>query len=817
MSIPLGSAWAGVELRLDKLEAGVQAALKDMEGLERGMKARAESIKTNVGRELETLGRTLALGVAAPLAALGTAAIKAATDMDSLKRGLTAVSGSSRETERQLVRLKEVAKLPGLGFEEAVRGSIRLQAAGMSAKEAERNLMAFGNAIAIVGGGKNELDRVTFSLTQLANRTTGFGEEIRELQTNLPQIRQIMLKVFGTADSELIGKAGITGRQFVDAIAKEFEKLPKMTSGIKNSFENASDAAKQALAKIGETALPAVASALDSISDKLAGFQKWWVGLSDGARKAILGTGGIVAVFSIATLAVGTFITKVAEAATAIKALVTSTAFGAVSKIAFPASVAAAQVYTATTQPRSAAAASAMYGPTGGAFLPSSMGGAAAALTPIKPSPIRPAQVTLETMAGRFQKSIADINQELMGQVITQARRAALMQSREALIRDAHKLGLMIPGVDEFGDAGGSPYRKMIAALQGKKDQAAAEKARRKVEAAAAKAKREQEKAQKTRDEAIDAYWQSIEDWNQSMQEEADSLKKSFGGTEAELKQKMAEHGARMLGENWRHVGGALDTSGLMAIYNRAKLQYQLRGMGLGGAPFGIPNLTNVQAQQQAAAVGPGIMQSLQSMADRIAGGVRSAERVKVAFKEQFDWMREFSMNLADEFYEGFASSLERLFGKNPLGRALARTLDKWFSSMLDNALASLFGGGKGGIPGLGTTQQIGKGGIWGTLGQIALGSLGGSLLGGIFKGIGNIFKFDDPLKDRSALRWGYDFGSLFTKGALTGAGAAAGAGSPSVIVNLNGTNIHHPMDVERVSEQIAWQIARKLPARPGA
>src|SRR5215210_433175 len=101
------------------------------------------------------------MGVAGAAAgAFGILAIKAAGNMQSLRMGLDAVSGSSEESEKQLVRLREVAKLPGLGFQEAIQGSVNLQAAGLSANTAERALKSFGNALATVGKGKAELSGV---------------------------------------------------------------------------------------------------------------------------------------------------------------------------------------------------------------------------------------------------------------------------------------------------------------------------------------------------------------------------------------------------------------------------------------------------------------------------------------------------------------------------------------------------------------------------------------------------------------------------------------------------------------------------------
>ena len=85
------------------------------------------------GDQLSSIGNTLSVGVTLPVIALGAAVVNSAANMDSLKRGLIAVSGSAAEAERQFVGLKEVAKLPGLGLKEAVQGSINLQALGNSA------------------------------------------------------------------------------------------------------------------------------------------------------------------------------------------------------------------------------------------------------------------------------------------------------------------------------------------------------------------------------------------------------------------------------------------------------------------------------------------------------------------------------------------------------------------------------------------------------------------------------------------------------------------------------------------------------------
>lgn len=218
-----------------------------------------------LSNRLGSLGSKLSIGITAPVIALGVSVVKTATDMDSLKRGLTAVAGSSEEAERQLKRLQEVAKLPGLGFKDAVEGSIRLQAAGFNAQLAERSLKAFGNALATVGKGKAELDGVTLALSQIASKGKISAEEINQLAERVPQIRQAMIGAFGTADTEVLQKAGIKAEEFVTRVVAQLEKLKQVTGGPQNAFENLSDAIQKSAARIGEKFFPIIEATLPKL------------------------------------------------------------------------------------------------------------------------------------------------------------------------------------------------------------------------------------------------------------------------------------------------------------------------------------------------------------------------------------------------------------------------------------------------------------------------------------------------------------------------------------------------------------------------
>lgn len=227
----------------------------DASGLQKELERSARSAR-RMADEFASIGNTLSLSITAPVTLLAGAALKATADLDSLRRGMVAVMGSAEAAAKNIERLREVAKLPGLGFREAVQGSINLQAAGFSAEVAERALKAFGNALATVGKGKTELDGVIVALSQIASKGQVSAEEINQLAERLPQIRVAMKEAFGTADTKQLQEMGIGAQEFVEAIIAQFERLPKATGGLKTDFENLRDTIDQALDQIGAKMAP---------------------------------------------------------------------------------------------------------------------------------------------------------------------------------------------------------------------------------------------------------------------------------------------------------------------------------------------------------------------------------------------------------------------------------------------------------------------------------------------------------------------------------------------------------------------------------
>lgn len=249
------------------------------------------------GDQLQAVGKSLTMNLTAPIVALGAAALYSYGEIDALKRGLTTFAGSAAAAETEFNKLREVAKLPGIGLEEAVRGSNNLQAIGLDADYAREAMQAFGNAIATVGGGRENFDLAIRGFGQLANASKPLQQDLYQIANQLPQVNKIMKDTFGTNRAEDLAKLGMSGKDLADFLVKELGKIPPMTGGIKNAFENMADSTKVALAGFGE----AIDKNFD-ISGKLSAFAAWIGNVSDGfsnlqpwVQKIILGIAGLAA------------------------------------------------------------------------------------------------------------------------------------------------------------------------------------------------------------------------------------------------------------------------------------------------------------------------------------------------------------------------------------------------------------------------------------------------------------------------------------------------------------------------------------------
>lgn len=211
----------------------------------------AERSLRRAGDRLTKVGNEMMTGLTLPIGLFGASAIKAAGDLESLTLALQSQTGSAAKASEELQKLTEVSRNPGLGLEQSVRASIRLQSVGIAADEARGIITQLGNAIASTGGTAQEFDSVTRQFSQMISKGKILQEDISIISENMPVISQLMQKAFGTSNVEALRDMGISAKDFVTQITAAASELPRVGGGIKNNLANVIDELQISLGKVG--------------------------------------------------------------------------------------------------------------------------------------------------------------------------------------------------------------------------------------------------------------------------------------------------------------------------------------------------------------------------------------------------------------------------------------------------------------------------------------------------------------------------------------------------------------------------------------
>ena len=218
---------------------------------------KAENALRQSADRLAGIGNVLTLGITAPLAAIAGGAIVAAGEFEKLRLGLEATMTdagySIAQAREELEQLREVAKAPGIDFEQAVKGSLRLQSVGLSAEQARETIAQFANGVAAAGGTADNLNSVTTQLSQIIGKGKILNEDLVILKENMPSVSRALTNAFGTATAEGLRALNVSAEDLVVTLTKELAKAPRVAGGIANSIQNAQVAVREAAAKIGDS------------------------------------------------------------------------------------------------------------------------------------------------------------------------------------------------------------------------------------------------------------------------------------------------------------------------------------------------------------------------------------------------------------------------------------------------------------------------------------------------------------------------------------------------------------------------------------
>lgn len=177
--------------------------------------------------------------------------IEAATELDTIRRTLTALTGSVVEANRQLQLFRDLARLPGISFIGAANAAIQFRNVGVELSRSIALMRELGNVAAFSG---QRLEDVSFNVAQLIAQGRFNQRDLREAINRMQLLGQAL---GSTVAEELNAQLQRSGQDITTFLTERLQRLPRAdVDSASNIFNNFSIAIRELQAEIGQLALP---------------------------------------------------------------------------------------------------------------------------------------------------------------------------------------------------------------------------------------------------------------------------------------------------------------------------------------------------------------------------------------------------------------------------------------------------------------------------------------------------------------------------------------------------------------------------------
>ena len=280
---------AQIQQRIQELNLQKQnIALAEREARAREGQARGASILT---RSLGALGTQVgALGFAVAAREVGqfvASSARAAIQVESYTNAFASLGLGAQGAAQRIDQLQELSRLPGISFDQAVAGAVRLRTVGIEGERADAVLREMGNALALVGS--TDLSGALLGLTQIASRGRVSAEEINQLTERSGIFAAALQDAFGSISSENIqmqlDQTGESAQDFVDRFVGALQGQARVSlDSTANAIQNLQNSFFLLQAEIGQRLTPVIASSARGLGDFLDRVRDFISGADDGTE-----------------------------------------------------------------------------------------------------------------------------------------------------------------------------------------------------------------------------------------------------------------------------------------------------------------------------------------------------------------------------------------------------------------------------------------------------------------------------------------------------------------------------------------------------
>jgi len=211
---------------------------------------------------------------------LGESFIDINKRVETLIRGLTAISGSTEGAQRELEYLKDVANTSGLSVLDLADNFIKLSASAKgTALEGEATRTIFesvSNAMAVLGGDTTTTHRAFNALAQIMSKGQVYSEELKgQLAEAIPGALQIMSRALGISTKDMLAlmEAGRLSSDallpFAEQLNKEFGLFATSSTTFTQAVNRLSNTWTELMSRIGNTGIwSGITSAINELAER---------------------------------------------------------------------------------------------------------------------------------------------------------------------------------------------------------------------------------------------------------------------------------------------------------------------------------------------------------------------------------------------------------------------------------------------------------------------------------------------------------------------------------------------------------------------
>jgi len=253
--------------------------------------------------QLSRTGRRMTVAVTLPLVGVGAASLRAAGQMEQTAVAFEQLAGGAEVAGRMMRDLQEFAARTPFQFEGLARSSRLFLAFGFEAERVLPTLRAVGDAVAAMGGGEFEMQRVVRALGQIRAKGKVAAQEIMQLaEVGIPAW-EMLARTLGVSIPEAMKRSeqGAISAQtaiagLVEQMGARFQGMMQRQSqtilGLWSTFK---DNVKLAMIDAGNALAPMMRDWLPKLTEMVRGLGQAFANMSEGTRTKLLIIAGLLA------------------------------------------------------------------------------------------------------------------------------------------------------------------------------------------------------------------------------------------------------------------------------------------------------------------------------------------------------------------------------------------------------------------------------------------------------------------------------------------------------------------------------------------